>query len=127
MVSSNEEAGGLHGGIVMLMRTSIALLCLIALPIAAQTQKLTGDEIRTLISGKSFDRAGGGVITYAADGNYTRSDLTGSSGKWTIKDASVCVAPAKGDKPQCHTVERRAAGYVLLDAEYTPTGITLRP
>jgi hypothetical protein len=68
-------------------------------------QDLTADQIRSSISGKTFQytrATGNGFITYNADGSFSFQDDVkgGGIGKWTVNGTEFCESWAKA-APEC--------------------------
>jgi len=79
----------------------VLFICSATTTVSAQ-QALAGDELKSLISGKSVRFSdGSGVATYKADGKYEFFNMnTGATrrGKWIINADRVCIDSDDGHK-----------------------------
>lgn len=69
-----------------------ACVSFMVIPVFAQ-QAMSGDEIKTLITGKTIEMSDG-MATYKADGKYEyylKSNGATTRGKWSVQGDRVCV------------------------------------
>jgi len=84
---------------------------------AQKAALLSGDEILSIISGKTRRLAGGEIINYYADGRYQEKVPSGQmlTGKWTTSSGQLCVHLSNG-RGRCDSV------YTDQNGSYVVTG-----
>ena len=106
----------------------IAVAGAIGLTASALAADLSGDQIKTLISGKTvyLDIGGGGSVTgatgpgvifYAADGNAVFKTPKGEmwTGKWTIKENTGCVEWKQAATNACTRYDKQGDTVTLIN------------
>jgi len=96
---------------------------------SAAAQQMTGEEIRSFLSGKTAyvqtgtasatGTIGEGAIYYGADGTGLYRTPTGAiwHGTWTVKDNKYCSEYKEGPKRPCGPFEKQGDTVVFIDGE----------
>ena len=99
-----------------------ASLSFSAFTTSSYAKKLSGAEIKSLLSGKSFRYSGktSGTSTYTSGGRMTVSDSKFGklSGRWWVKGSSFCRKYPRG-KAKCMTIRSLGGGKYRNSSGYT--------
>ena len=109
----------------MALRMTIYALSLFALmlsPSIAQSKNLSGSQIRSLLSGKSFVYSGptSGTVRYTAGGKVSNNDSKygRNTGRWWTTNTSYCRKFGKG-KTKCMRIRELGNGRYRSSNGYT--------